>query len=93
VSHMNTWTEEQKKQYYELLEEMQQVDFVLVDLNHYLNTHPEDNTAIKQYNEFAQKSMVLKNKFQALFGPLYHFGNSYSTYPWSWKDAPWPWQV
>ena len=87
------WTDEQKKQYYEMLEEIQQVDFVLVELNLYLNTHPHDHKAINQYNEFAQKSMALKNKFQSMFGPLTNFGNSFSTYPWSWGDAPWPWQV
>jgi len=87
------WTDEQKKQYYEMLLEIQQVDFVLVELNLYLNTHPHDHKAINQYNEFAQKSMALKNKFQSMFGPLTNFGNSFSTYPWSWGDAPWPWQV
>ena len=86
-------SEDQKKQYYELLYEMQAVDFMLVELTLYLDTHPNDHKAINQYNECAQKSMALKNKFQSMFGPLYHFGNSYSTYPWSWDSTPWPWQV
>lgn len=93
MSDTKKWTDEQKKQYYQLMEEIQTVDFVLVELNLYLNTHPHDHKAINQYNEFAQKSMALKNKFQSLFGPLYNFGNSYSTYPWTWDEAPWPWQV
>lgn len=85
--------EDKKKLYYELLEEIQVVDFVLVELTLYLDTHPHDNQAIDQYNEYAKKSMALKNKFQALFGPLTHFGHSFSTYPWTWDEAPWPWQV
>ncbi|WP_134699795.1 spore coat protein CotJB [Ammoniphilus sp. YIM 78166] len=93
MSENKKLTEDQKKQYYELLYEIQAVDFVLVELNLYLDTHPQDHKAINQYNEFAQKSMALKNKFQSMFGPLYHFGNSYSTYPWTWDSAPWPWQV
>lgn len=87
------WTKERWKAYYELLEEIQAVDFVLVELNLYLNTHPGDHKAINQYNECAQKSMALKNKFQSMFGPLTHFGHSFSTYPWTWDEAPWPWQV
>lgn len=86
-------TDEQKKLYYELLEEIQIVDFVLTELNLYLDTHPQDHKAINQYNEYAQKSMTLKNRFQSMFGPLFHMGHSYSTYPWTWDDAPWPWQV
>jgi spore coat protein JB len=93
MSEQKKLTEDQKKQYYELLYEMQAVDFILVELTLYLDTHPQDHKAINQYNECVQKSMALKHKFQSMFGPLYHFGNSYSTYPWTWDSAPWPWQV
>ncbi|EGK07744.1 spore coat protein CotJB [Kroppenstedtia eburnea] len=87
------WTDEQKKAYHKLMKEIQTVDFVLVELNLYLDTHPDDQQAVQQYNEFVQRSAALKNRFQSMFGPLYGFGNSYATCPWSWKEAPWPWQV
>ena len=80
-------------EFYQLLEEMQAIDFVLVELNLYLDTHPADFEAIKQFNDTAQKSMQLKVEFEQKFGPLMNFGRSYSNYPWDWKDAPWPWQV
>ena len=80
-------------EFYQLLEEMQAIDFVLVELNLYLDTHPGDFEAIKQFNDTAQKSMQLKVEFEQKFGPLMNFGRSYSNYPWDWKDAPWPWQV
>jgi spore coat protein JB len=91
--NFHDWPDEKKRKYYELLEEIQTLDFVLVELNLYLDTHPGDQNAIQQYNNVAQQSMTLKRNFESLFGPLMHFGNSYSTYPWSWGDAPWPWQV
>ena len=47
-------------EYYQLLEEIQAIDFVIVELNLYLDTHPHDVEAIKQYNEAAQHSMQLK---------------------------------
>jgi spore coat protein JB len=87
------WPDEQKRAYYELMQSMQETDFVLVELNLYLDTHPDDQAAIAQYNQYVQKSMSLKHQFQSLFGPLYHFGNSYSPAPFGWKEAPWPWQV
>lgn len=93
MSHIKTWTKDEQIKYYELLEEIQTIDFVLVELTLYLDTHPEDQAAINQFNDCAHQSMVLKNKFQQMFGPLYQFGNSYSNYPFDWKDAPWPWQV
>lgn len=80
-------------EYYSLLEEIQGIDFVLVELNLYLDTHPNDAEAIQQYNEAAQISMQLKINFEKKFGPLHHFGHSYSNYPWSWNSSPWPWQV
>ncbi len=53
-------TKQMPKEYYQLLEELQAIDFVHVELNLYLNTHPHDLEAIKQFNETAQQSMRLK---------------------------------
>jgi spore coat protein JB len=79
--------------YYQLLHEIQAADFVLVELNLYLDTHPGDVEAIQQYNHFAQQSKALKAQFEQQFGPLMHFGQSMSGAPFAWPEAPWPWQV
>lgn len=81
------------QEYYDLLEELQTVDFVLVELNLYLDTHPDDLDALKQFNTFSKKSRELKDQFEEKFGPLDQFGHSYSSYPWKWAESPWPWQV
>ncbi|MFP3918871.1 spore coat protein CotJB [Lysinibacillus telephonicus] len=86
-------TKQMPPEYYQLLEEIQAIDFVLVELNLYLNTHQHDMEAIKQFNETAQLSMQLKVNFEKKFGPLMNFGRSYSNYPWDVDDTPWPWQV
>lgn len=80
-------------EYYQLLEEIQAIDFVLVELNLYLDTHPDDIATTQQFNEAAKKSMELKVEFEKKFGPLMHFGYSYFNYPFNWGDTPWPWQV
>lgn len=80
-------------EFYRMLEEMQAIDFSIVELNLYLDTHPNDFDAIKQFNDLSEKSMKLKIQFEEKFGPLMNFGRSYSNYPFNWVDTPWPWQV
>lgn len=80
-------------EYYKLLEELQAVDFVIVELTLYLDTHPTDQDAIQQYNLFIQQRKKIKKEFEKQFGSLTNFGYSYSKYPWDWKTPPWPWQV
>lgn len=80
-------------EFYQLLEEIQAIDFVIVELNLYLDTHPDDFDAIEQFNEMTEQSMKLKIQYEQKFGPLMNFGRSYSNYPFNWVDTPWPWQV
>jgi spore coat protein JB len=81
------------EQFYTMLLELQEVDFVLVELTLYLDTHPRDTQAIQQYNQCAQKRMHLAGRFEQHFGPLKSFGQSFTRQPWQWIDTPWPWQV
>jgi spore coat protein JB len=81
------------QEYYSMLWDLQSIDFVLVELTLYLDTHPGDTTAIEQFNEFAKLRQQLKAEFESQFGPLQQFGNSCATDPWSWADSPWPWEV
>jgi spore coat protein JB len=69
------------------------VDFVLLELNLYLDTHPNDAQAIKQFNEFAVRRQQMSTEYERHFGPLMNFGHSLSPTPWAWKDGPWPWQM
>jgi len=79
--------------YYKLLHELQAVDFVLVELTLYLDTHPTDQQAIQQFNMCAQKRKELARNFESMYGPLMQFGHSFSPPNWQWAEAPWPWQV
>jgi spore coat protein JB len=80
-------------EYYQLLEQIQAVDFVLVELTLYLDTHDGDVEAINQFNHYAGERKKLKKVFESQFGPMQQFGNSYSGCPWNWNDSPWPWQI
>jgi spore coat protein JB len=80
-------------EYYALLEELQAVDFVLVELTLYLDTHPNDYEAIQQFNNCSLQRRRIAKQYEERFGPLLQYGHSYSGYPWNWDDTPWPWQV
>ena len=80
-------------EYYQLLEEIQAIDFALVELTLYLDTHPDDLQAMQQFNEYSHQSRQLKQQFEKKFGPLQQFGNSYTDANWSWGTTPWPWQI
>jgi spore coat protein JB len=81
------------QEYYRMLWELQSVDFLLLELALYLDTHPGDSEAIAQFNEYAAARAELREAFEAQFGPLLQYGNSLSGDPWSWAETPWPWQV
>jgi spore coat protein JB len=79
--------------YYKLLRDLQAMDFVLIELTLYLDTHPDDMAALQQYNQFASARQHLCAKFEYEFGPLKAYGQSFTRAPWQWIEAPWPWQV
>ncbi|WP_168122311.1 spore coat protein CotJB [Paenibacillus sp. HB172176] len=79
--------------YYKLLHDLQAVDFVLVELNLFLDTHPNDANALQQFNQYAALRARIAQQYEASYGPLMNFGHSMSGSPWQWNDTPWPWQV
>jgi spore coat protein JB len=85
--------EQMSDNYYTQLHDLQAVDFVLVELTLFLDTHPDDLACIQQYNQFAQKRMMMAQQFDMEFGPLKSFGQGFTRQPWQWVEAPWPWQV
>ncbi|GAB6988460.1 spore coat protein CotJB [Paenibacillus pini] len=81
------------QRYYELLEKIQIIDFALVELNLFLDTHPDDLKSIEQFNQLAQQRIPFVREFQEHYGPLLNFGHAFSKFPWEWSKSPWPWQV
>ncbi|MCY9509389.1 spore coat protein CotJB [Paenibacillus larvae] len=81
------------EEYYVMLYDLQAIDFVLVELTLYLDTHPDDTAAFHQYEECSRKRAYLAAEFEQKFGPLKHFGQSPFGDPAKWAPTPWPWQV
>jgi len=81
------------KEYYQYMNELQAVDFVLLELTLYLDTHPDDSATIAQFSQFQKRKTSLMQQFETSFGPLREYGHSPIGQTWSWADSPWPWQV
>ena len=67
-----------------LLEQIAMCEFVCIDLNLYLDTHPDDLTAEGDYNCYSEQLARLKEIYTHNYGPLENFGNSVCRG--SWRD-------
>lgn len=75
-----------------LLKQVMAADFTIIELNLYLNTHPNDQRAIAMYNNAIRNAKMLREYYERMFGPLTAY-DSYSSYPWRWIEDPWPWDM
>lgn len=77
-----------------MLKRLQEMEFVAVELNLYLDTHPCDEEAINDYNCAVEVLRQMKKGYEAEFGPLFNFGwGGFSERPWQWAEGPWPWEI
>jgi len=79
-----------EKEREELLLKIMEVDFVLLDLRLYLNTHPCCTEGLRHCRHFSNESMRLKKEYEAQFGPLSQTSEVSADY-FDWLDTPWPW--
>lgn len=76
----------------DLLKQIYELDFVCVDLNLFLDTHPDNEAALMDYNCYCDQLKKLRAMYENNYGPLYNFGNSKADFPFSWQKSPWPWE-
>lgn len=75
----------------EMLKRITELDFFIIDIHLYLNTHPEDIEAIELYNNYVLQVKQLREDYNRLYGMLLA-NHCTSKQPWQWIDNPWPWQ-
>jgi spore coat protein JB len=68
-------------------------EFTAIELNLYLDTHPQDKRALELYNETVERLYALLEDYERHYGPISNFGLSPSSYPWQWIEEPWPWEI
>lgn len=75
-----------------MMKKIQQLQFMTVELNLFLDTHPWDNRALMEYNFYTQQLMLLKKQYEQYYGPLTNFGYAPSEQGWKWITESWPWE-
>lgn len=75
----------------QMLHEIDVVDFTLVDLQLYLDTHPRDVNALEYYSHYAKIKKHLCKEFARMFYPL-TANEADCESKWTWGEAPLPWE-
>ena len=72
-----------------LLSRIDAVQFAMWELHLYLDTHPDDLSALALYKKYEEQNEKLVAEFEDQFGPLF----SDSDPGVSWLKNPWPWDI
>ncbi len=73
----------------EMIEQIKSLNFAVIELGLYLDTHPEDQRALCLHREYTKSLKNLKDAYQKVYGPLSIY---YPCNKWRWLKEPWPWE-
>ncbi len=76
-----------------LLMKIQEMEFVAIELQLYLDTHPCDADALNDYNCATDALRKYLLEYEADFGAISANGHHGSNGKWNWIDSPWPWEM
>lgn len=83
----NNYERDMRRQ--EMIDQIKSLDFAIIELGLYLDTHPDDQRALCMHREYCKQTKDLKDKYQKMYGPLTIF---YPCNKWRWLEQPWPWE-
>lgn len=72
------------------LTELQALEFVVLELGTYLDTHPDDSEAFALFKQFTAMERSARANYEAKFGPLTREAAA-SSDSYTWLKDPWPW--
>lgn len=73
----------------QMLMKIKELNFAVIELGLYLDTHPEDQRALCLHRKYVKELKDLKDKYQKVYGPLSIY---YPCNKWRWLEEPWPWE-
>lgn len=74
-----------------LRERIAAYDFALIEMNLYLDTHPDDCEGMRMVSSYRDKREELIRVYETRFGPYVVTPAAVEGERWSWVDDPWPW--
>ncbi len=75
----------------ELMQKIATYDFAVVELNLYLDTHPQDRTALKKLSDYEAMSRELREEYEEKYGPIIFRDTPENRM--KWIKNPWPWDL
>lgn len=72
------------------LSELQALEFVLVELGLYLDTHQDDTEAMELFRQYVALEKLDRERYEAKFGPVTQTTAGQGK-NWDWIRDPWPW--
>jgi len=74
----------------EMLKQIKCLNFAIIDISEYLDTHPDDRKALCLHKEYCNQLKDIKDKYQRVYGPLSIY---YPCNKWRWLEEPWAWFI
>lgn len=75
------------------LNELQALEFVLVELGLYLDTHQEDSEAFALFQEYTALEKQGRERYEAMYGPITQAATAQCQSYNGWLRDPWPWNL
>jgi spore coat protein JB len=76
----------------EMMRKIQEADFVLYDVNLFLDTHPDNQSALEFFNQYQMAYLDALAAFESQHGPL-TADSTDTSQGWTWVQGPWPWEM
>lgn len=74
-----------------LLRRIATMDFAIVELHLYMDTHPNALDIQRKLDEYECKSHNLRKEYEEKYGPLTPRNQEEGN--WEWVSNPWPWDI
>lgn len=74
------------------LAELQALEFVIVELGLYLDTHCDDAEAFSLFQEYVALEREGRRRYEAMYGPITQAAAADSNC-YTWLNDPWPWEA
>ncbi|KYZ75837.1 spore coat protein CotJB [Anaerosporomusa subterranea] len=76
-----------------MLMKIQEMQFVSIELQLYLDTHPCDQDALNDYRCAVEALHKYIMEYETEFGSLIALSPHYTGDNWDWAEGPWPWEM
>ncbi len=76
----------------ELMLNIMKDNFMLQELDLYLDVNPGDSKLLKMYDDILNDKKNLIKEYESTYGPLTLSGSNVTGRDWNWYKSPWPWE-